>query len=154
MTKKKFTKRRAARFFITQALYQIEHSDQPLPLLIGQFVRTHFENSDHELAGDADEDLFRRILEGVTHHQSEIDQTIGRILLDGWTVDRLDAVVRALLRASTFESMYDLETPLPVIINEYVEIAKVFVAQGEVTFIHVAMDKIGHLVREAKENKN
>ncbi len=144
----KFTKRRAARFFAVQALYQREHSDQPLHVILNEFLRVHLNDPEHALASDSDEALFEVLVQGVQDYQEAIDEKIGEMLQEGWTLDRLDAVIRAILRASTYEIMYMLETPLAVIINEYLEIAKTFFAQGEVNFAHVAMDKIGALVRK------
>lgn len=139
----KFTKRRAARFFTVQALYQMDHSDQPLQFVIDEFHRVHLNDSDHELATDSDAPLFEQLTHGVQENGEDIDAQIQEMLIDGWTLQRLDAVVRAILRASTYEILFMKETPLAVIINEYLEIAKSFFAQGEVQFIHVALDKIG-----------
>ncbi|MBX9977503.1 MAG: transcription antitermination factor NusB [Alphaproteobacteria bacterium] len=144
---KKFTKRRAARFFAVQALYQREHSDQPLRFIMNEFARDHLNNPEHDLATDSDEALFEMLVQGVQDHQEVIDAQIKEMLQEGWALERLDAVIRAILRASTYEVMFMLETPLAVIINEYLEISKTFFAQGEVNFVHVAMDKIGILVR-------
>ena len=144
---KKFTKRRAARFFAVQALYQTEHSDQPLSFLIDEFTQFHISNDPEDLASNQDTLLFTQLVEGVMEHRADIDEYIESILTKDWTLNRLDSVVRATLRSSTYEIKWMPETPLAVIINEYLEIAKAFFAHNEVTFIHVALDKIGKSVR-------
>ncbi len=149
MTKKIFTNRRAARFFVVQALYQMEHLDQPLQLLLDEFRSLHLHDKSHAFARDTNGALFEYIVQGVHQHGNDLDEKIQEVLSVEWPLERLDAVVRAVLRASAFELLFDVETPLPVIISEYLEVSKIFLAQGEVTFIHVVIDKLGSLLRSS-----
>lgn len=142
-TSSKFTGRRAARFFAVQALYQSEHTDQPLSLMMGQFVRDHLHDVDHSTAIKSDEDLFEALVRGVQQHKDDIDPVVESVLAEGWTIKRLDEVVLAILRLGAYECLYALETPIPVIVNEYIEVAKAFFNVGEVNFVHVAMDNLG-----------
>ena len=141
----KFTGRRASRFFTVQALYQAEHSDQPLSFLIDGFIKEHLHDIDHNTAIKSDEVFFADLMEGTWHHRDEIDNAIRKILAEGWAIERLDEVVHAILRLGAYECLYTPETPISVIVNEYLEVAKAFFSQGEVTFIHVALDNLGKM---------
>lgn len=147
MTPPKFTKRRAARFFAVQALYQTEHSDQPLSFLIDEFSHFQAEDDHQEIASNQDHALFVQLVEGVIEYKDTIDTTIQSVLSQDWVIDRLDSVVRAIFRVSAYELTHMPETPTAVIVNEYLEIAKAFFGQSEVTFIHVILDKIAKSVR-------
>lgn len=141
----RFIKRRASRFFAVQALYQLEHSDLPLPQTIQEFIQRRIHKQEHDIATNMDEVFFKSLVDGSQEHKDILDEKIQSILIDGWRLDRIDAVMRAILRASAFEIFYTPETPIPIIINEYIEVAKSFFAQGEVNFVHVALDRLGKL---------
>lgn len=139
----RFTGRRAARFFAVQALYQSEHIDQSLTLMLDHFIKDHLHDTQHSTAIKPDEALFNTLVHGVAEHKESIDQAVESVLAESWTLQRLDEVVLAVLRLGAFECLYARETPLPVIVNEYIEVAKSFFSPGEVNFIHVAMDNLG-----------
>ena len=141
----KFIKRRAARFFAVQAIYQLEYTDQPLKMVLDDFFRTHLNDPDHDTASHTDGDLFEGIVRGSQEHLAALDERIEGVLAEGWTLDRMDAVVRAILRAAAFEFFHSFDAPSPVIINEYIEVAKSFFAGGEVKFINVALDQMAKM---------
>ena len=76
-----------------------------------------------------------RLALGTLAHLSEIDE-----LIDGaaehWTVDRMPAVDRALLRLATYELAHEPATPTAVILNETVRIAKEYSTQNSGRFIN------------------
>ena len=78
----------------------------------------------------------------VTGASRGIGQAIVRRLAKGWKLARLDATVRAILRAGAFELMRLPEAPTEVVINEYVEIAKAFFEGPEPGFVNGALDGI------------
>lgn len=139
----RFTGRRAARFFAVQALYQSEHTDQPLTIMLDHFIKDHLHDPKHSTAVKTDEVLFNTLVHGVIENKDTLDQAVESVLAEGWTLQRLDEVVLSVLRLGAFECLYALETPLPVIVNEYIEVAKAFFSANEVNFIHVAMDNLG-----------
>ena len=81
--------------------------------------------------------------------QGGIDRAITRRLAQGWRLDRLDATVRALLRAGGFELMHRPDTPTEVAIDEYVELAKAFFDAKESAFVNGALDAVARDVRGA-----
>jgi N utilization substance protein B len=59
----------------------------------------------------------------------------------------METVVRAILRAAVFELSRDTSVPVPVVINEYIEITKAFCTGPEVSFVNAALDALAKLLR-------
>jgi N utilization substance protein B len=70
-----------------------------------------------------------------------------RRLAANWKLERLDATVRAILRAGAFELMRRPEIPSEVVIDEYVELAKAFFDPTEAGFVNGALDSVARDVR-------
>jgi transcription antitermination factor NusB len=65
-----------------------------------------------------------RLLECYERHREQIDRAIDSRLVTGWAIHRLLIPDGALLRLGATEIMYFHDVDVPVIINEYVELAK------------------------------
>lgn len=119
--------RGAARLAAVQALYQMDVGRQSLEDTLAQFETF---NLGREIEGEqylpADADFFGQIVRGVIKSQLDIDPTIDNALTDGWPVGRIDATLRAILRAATFELLRRRDIPPNVVITEYVDVAKAF----------------------------
>lgn len=63
------------------------------------------------------------VARGVTDHAAHIDDLISAHL-QGWTLDRLPAVDRAILRVAVWELLHATDVPEPVAVDEAVELAK------------------------------
>src|SRR6476660_4201465 len=96
--------RGAARLAAVQALYQMDVGRQTLEDTLAQFSSFHL---GREIEGEqylpADADFFRQIVSGVIKAQLEIDPAVDAGLTEGWPVARIDATLRAILRAGAFE---------------------------------------------------
>jgi N utilization substance protein B len=68
----------------------------------------------------------------VVDSQKTLDPAIHSALPDGWPLTRLDTLLRAILRTAAFEIMKRQDIPAPVILNEYVDVAKAFYEDQEV----------------------
>jgi N utilization substance protein B len=77
----------------------------------------------------------REIVDGVTDHTSEIDGLIAENA-QGWTLARMPAVDRALLRIGVWELVYNDEVPAAVAIDEAVEAAKELSTDDSSSFVH------------------
>jgi len=142
--------RSVARLAAVQALYQMDLSGQGADLVVRQFHDHRFgAEVDGLRLASADEAWFAGLVRGVANAQSEIDPAIVRRLAKGWKLARLDATVRAILRAGAFELMRLPEAPTEVVIDEYVEIAKSFFEGPEPGFINAALDAIAGDERRA-----
>ncbi|MGH6887852.1 MAG: transcription antitermination factor NusB [Rhizomicrobium sp.] len=136
--------RRAARLAAVQALYQMELTGSDSEAVAQEFL-------DHPLGdgydGTLDERLFRSILGGVPHRQSEIDRAIAACLSANWRLDRVDSILRAILRAAAFELLARHDIPARVTIDEYIEIARRFSTVEECGFVNAALDRLARTGR-------
>ena len=135
--------RSVARLAAVQALYQMEVAGAGVQTVIREFADHRF---GRDLEGDrlaaADEAFFAVVVNGVVAEQERIDRAIARRLAQDWRLDRIDATVRAILRAGAFELMGRAEIPREVVIDEYVEIAKSFFDGPEPGFVNATLDVI------------
>ena len=119
--------RTVARLAAVQALYQMELSSSGVEAVIREFTEHRF---DRDVEGvtlaSADEAFFAELVRGVVARQREVDVAIVKRLAQGWRLERLDATVRAILRAGAYELEHRADVPTEVVIDEYVDIAKSF----------------------------
>ncbi len=140
--------RTVARLAAVQALYQMEIASAGVEAVIREFSDHRFDaDLEGERLAHADEDFFGQIVRGVVEHQAAIDRAVARRLAQGWRLERLDATLRAILRAGTFELQQRPDVPLEVAIDEYVEIGKSFFEGPEPGVINGVLDGIA---REAR----
>jgi N utilization substance protein B len=146
--------RSVARLAAVQALYQMEVSGVGVDAVVREF-------SDHRFGGDmegqvlaeADEAFFAELMRGVVQAQTDIDQLIAKRLATGWRLDRIDATVRAILRAGAYELTRREDVPVEVAIDEYVEITKSFFEGPEPGFVNATLDSIARDRRPVDERK-
>ena len=140
--------RSRARLAAVQALYQMDLAGTDLAEVIDDF-KTHRlgrEAGDEAVAG-GDVDHFTRVLGGVLRRQREIDPMIDQQLAAGWSLLRVDAIVRATLRAATFELMELADVPARVVISEYVNVAHAFFGADEPKVINGVLDQLARKLR-------
>ncbi|MCW5772253.1 MAG: transcription antitermination protein NusB, partial [Rhodospirillaceae bacterium] len=111
----KALRRGAARLAAVQALYQIELTGAPPDRVLREFV-THRIGSPGEAAtdesvGEADRELLAAIVRGASDRRAELDEMVAAALASGWSLERMDRVLRALLRAGAFELFARPDTP-------------------------------------------
>ena len=101
---KRANQRGAARLAAVQALYQMELSGTGVLEIVSEYENFRL---GQELDGDqylkADPSWFRSIVSGVVRDQRKLDPVIADSLVEGWPLSRLDATIRAILRAGVFE---------------------------------------------------
>jgi N utilization substance protein B len=135
--------RSVARLGAVQALYQMDVSGQGAEAVVREFHDYRFDRDmDGARLASADEAWFATVVRGVAADQIGIDRRIRGRLASGWKLERLDATVRAILRAGAFELMRQADVPVEVVIDEYVEIAKSFFEGPEPGFVNAALDGI------------
>jgi N utilization substance protein B len=135
--------RGAARLAAVQALYQMDVGRQTLEDTLAQFGAFHL---GREVEGEqylpADADFFGQIVRGVTKSQLEIDPAIDKALADDWPMERVDATLRAILRAAAFELLRRRDIPPRVVITEYVDVARAFFEDDATGMVNAALDAI------------
>jgi N utilization substance protein B len=101
-------------------------------------IETYFLEEQH-LKG-AQKSYFTELFHGVPKYLTQIDEALAEFV--DRPVDKIDPVERAILRIGTYELMHRLETPYKVIINEGVNLAKDFGAEGSHKYINGILDKL------------
>ncbi|HWD49276.1 MAG TPA: transcription antitermination factor NusB, partial [Rhizomicrobium sp.] len=84
---------------------------------------------------------------GVPRLQVEIDRSIAKCLSANWKLERIDSILRAILRASAFELIERRDVPAKVVIDEYVDVAHAFFQGDEPSFVNAALDKLARRKR-------
>ena len=140
--------RSVARLAAVQALYQMEVSKTGAEAVIREFGDHRFDRDIDDLTlSGADEAFFADLVRGVVAHQGEIDVAVARRLAQNWRLERIDATVRAILRAGVYELAHRADVPTEVVIDEYVELAKSFFEGPEPGFVNGALDGVAKDVR-------
>jgi transcription antitermination protein NusB len=142
-------RRSVARLAAVQALYQLElNPELSAGAVVREFVLHRFgEEIDGDRLAEADANFFADIVEGAAADRVQLDAEISAALVEDWPLTRLDAVLRAILRAGTWELMQRRDVPPRVSISEYTGIAHAFFAGKEPGFANGVLDRLGRLLR-------
>jgi N utilization substance protein B len=150
MSQTRSLSRSAARLAAVQALYQREMEGTPVPRLLKEF-------HDHRLGATiedaqyhaAEHDFFDDVVTGVEARQAEIDGKISANLAEGWSLERLDRPMRAILRAGAYELIARADVSVGSVISEYVDVAHAFFDKRESGFVNGLLDAIAKDARAA-----
>jgi len=148
MTETRSRSRSAARLAAVQALYQQEMEGTPVARLLHEF-------HEHRLGAtiedaryhEAEQDFFDDIVTGADARRAEIDQLISQRLAEGWSLERLDRPMRAILRAGAYELIARPDVPVGSVISEYVDVAHAFYDKRESGFVNGLLDAIAKETR-------
>jgi transcription antitermination protein NusB len=148
---RKANKRGAARLAAVQALYQMDLAGTGLNEIMAEF-------ENHWLGGEvegaqyrpAEAAFFRDIVGGVVREQTRLDPQIDAALSRGWPLKRIEAILRAVLRAGAYELACRPDVPARVVMSEYVDIAAAFVDEEETGMVNAVLDQLAHLLRPAE----
>lgn len=145
-------RRSVARLAAVQALYQLELNRGVDPeAVVREFARHRFGHEiDGDRYGEADPALFADVVRGVAADLDMLDATISTVLTEEWPLPRLDAVLRAILRAGAYELMHRRDVPPRVAISEYIAVAYAFFAGKEPGLANGVLDKLGRNLRAAE----
>ena len=147
---KRSQSRSAARLAAVQALYQHEMEGTPVAKLIHEFhmhrIGATIEDAEY---ADADVEFFDDIVKGTLARSAEIDAAIVARLASGWSMERLDRTMKAILRAGSYELMARSDVPIGAVVSEYVDVAKAFFDAREAGFANGLLDAIGKDARKS-----
>jgi transcription antitermination protein NusB len=96
---------------------------------------------------EADAALFADIVSGQQQRAAEIDRLIAERLDKDRLLERLEAILRAILRAGTYEFLARPDVPARVIISEYLDVAHAFFSGSEPGFANGVLDGLAHDLR-------
>jgi len=139
--------RSASRLAALQALYQLEITGIAPDDVIDEFIEHRFGRDLGSGTPSHDEAFFADLVHGVLKHQVEIDRSIARALASGWTLARIDSILRALLRSAAYELVARRDVPAKVVIDEYVELARDFFDGDEPGFVNAVLDCLARKAR-------
>jgi N utilization substance protein B len=150
---KRANQRGAARLAAVQALYQMELSGTGVLEIVSEYENFRLgQEIDGEQYLKADPSWFRSIVSGVVRDQRALDPIIAESLIEGWPLSRLDATIRAILRAGVFEIIERKDVPTAVIVSEYVEIAHAFFQEDEPKLVNAVLDSVARKLRGRKQS--
>ena len=127
-----------ARKAAVQALYQWQMTGQSLIEIERQFA-------EDERLKDVQKSYFTELFHGVPKNLGVIDEALNEFV--DRPVDMVDPVERAILRIGAYELMHRLDMPYKVILNEGINLAKYFGADGSHKYINGILDKIAQKIR-------
>lgn len=142
-------RRRKARQWALQVLYQLDVAEEPLQSdtmenFWQRVLEQEVEGDQSEAGGYSDQgtrDFAERLIRGVVQRRAEIDAEISGHA-SNWRLDRMGVVDRNILRLSAYEMVFSDETPLFSALNEGLELAKQFGDKDSRRFINGVLDKL------------
>ena len=139
MTPKQLSRARAV-----QALYQWLLSDDDLGKIEEQFLNRDAPYPPYKISKAYCSNLFQNIPKNITLLDEIIEPSLDR------SVDELGATERAILYLGVYELKFQLEVPYKVVINEAVELTRLYGAEGAYRLINRSLDKIAQDLRSVE----
>ena len=142
--------RSAARLAAVQALYQQDMEGTPTARLLHEFHDHRIGATiEGETYAEAEISFFDDLVTGALARRDEIDALIAERLAEGWSLDRLDKPMKAILRAGAYELLARRDVPVATVINEYLDVADAFYDAREKGFVNGLLDAIAKSARAA-----
>ena len=94
--------------------------------------------------------FFRDIVSGVVREQRKLDPLIDEALAKSWPLKRIEAVLRAALRAGAYELDHRRDVPARVVVSEYADVAAAFVERDETGMVNAVLDQLARKLRAAE----
>lgn len=154
--------RRAARLVAVQSLYEMELSGKKADQVLNEVARRRDGlpgasgipsaegEADDALAtppAETDMTFCAELVRGVSANAEAIDGVIGRAMSDGRTPDKMETVLRTILRAGSYEIGQRRDIDPPVTISEFVGLAERFFADREPALVNGLLDRIARDLR-------
>lgn len=137
----KASARRKARSLAMQALYSWHMADLPVFDIEAQF------RTDNDFS-KVDSAYFHELLTGVPRNLGDIDDELSRVL--DRDIKDVDPVELSVLRIGVYELLKRIDVPYRVVINEAIEMAKLFGATDGHKYVNGILDKLAPRLRKAE----
>ncbi len=134
-------KRTKARHHAVQAIYQWQIAGHDVSEVDSQFLDTEDLNS-------FEVDYFKDLLHGVPANLDALDAELKHCV--DRSIESIDPVERAILRLGAYEMLRHPEVPYRVVINEAVELTKVFGAEQGHKYVNGVLDKLARRARKSE----
>ncbi|MFN5381693.1 MAG: transcription antitermination factor NusB [Alphaproteobacteria bacterium] len=142
---KKILKKRAARVLAVQCIYAViidTVSGSSVDDKILGIIELYSNELEDSRLSRADQTFLINLVRKTFEYKDTLQGNISQYLAKEWRFERLANVVQSILLAAACELFLDRDTDKEVIINEYLEIAKIFSHAGEVGFLNQVLDQI------------
>lgn len=141
-------RRSTARLAAVQALYQIEMTGMATEAVIGEFLDHRLkEEVDGVRLEGADRRMLRDLIAGVALEATALDDMLSAVLEEDWPVERLETLLRLVLRAGAYELSERPDVPPRVVITEYVDLADAFFGGKETGLVNGVLDRLARSLR-------
>ena len=130
--------RHMARRSVVQALYQWELTGQLSAGIEDSFL------DDWGLKG-VDQEYFKQLVRGILNYMADLDRVLEQCL--DRDLASVDPIERTVLRIGTYELQFRPEIPVRVVLNEAIELARVFGAEEGYRFVNGVLDRCKELCR-------
>ena len=140
---KKFNKNSASRFYTVQALFQMEHSDLSVDVVVDEFndYRIGAEYNGVEFV-KCNKGFFEKLLTVAVSKQGEIDRATDKALVSRWKIHRIDPIFRAVFRAAGAEFILKT-TPPKVVIVEFLDVTNAFIVDEKgLELVNAVLDQM------------
>lgn len=144
---------RRSRVAAFQILYQFEFYESKVSLdkikadLYGFYNHDYKDIEDKKHNDPLNYELIEKILPTAIEKKTEINQALEPLLKDSWKLEELSLYISLVLRLAIAEIM-QTNTDLPIIINEYIEITKLYENSRDSKFINSVLENIGNSLRK------
>lgn len=153
----KIRMRTSARLAAVQATYMIAFSQLPVEEVIKDFVKGEVgryvieeDSLNHEEmipVEQMDTEYFTALVKGVHAHKEDLEKSLAAYLNEGWSFDRMDGTLQALLLCAVYEIANTLDIDVKVIIKEYVDLAYAFFTKYEPKMVNALLDQVSRAIR-------
>ena len=157
----KIRRKSGARLAAVQATYMIAYGQLPVDEVIKDFVSG--EVGRYVIAEDMlnreemvpveqmDTAYFTALVKGVHSRKEQLEQSLSAYLNEGWSFERMDGTLQALLLCAVYEIVSTLDVDVKIIIKEYVDLAYAFFAKSEPKMVNALLDQIAKQVRSTDD---
>lgn len=137
----RYERYRVSRLMAVQAAYEANHNQVSYQRVSKSFIDFRFKNHDHPVVPDRE--LFLHLLKNLEERKDQIHDILEQIVVGTWTLEALDSVLKSILRVGIAELLDPYKAaPKPLLISEYVEIAKGFFDDKEAGYVNKALDTV------------
>ena len=142
-----------ARLAAVQATYMIEYGQLPVDEVFKDFVNgevgryvieedAQTQREEMVEVNELDKPYFSEIVKNVQQNKEALEKTICSYLAEGYSFERMDGTMRALLLCATYELTHNHDVDAAVLVKEYVDLAYAFFAKKEPKMVNALLDKI------------
>lgn len=141
-----------ARLVAVQGLYSHELSGEDnIDDAIARISEIPLDVDEDGVVAKPSKQFLEVIFQGTYEQKSEIDEIIKKYLKEGWEMERLDNLLLSIIRPAVYELKSE-DTPVSVVLDEYINIAHAFYDTQEVGFINAILDSVAKELRDNVSN--